>query len=71
MGIFERYLSVWVALCIAAGVALGAAMPDFFTRVAGIGYASVNLVVAILIWVMIYPMMVNVDFLLYVVIPVI
>ncbi len=62
MGLFERYLSLWVALCIAAGVGLGAALPNLFQFVAGIEYASVNLVVAVLIWVMIYPMMVNVDF---------
>lgn len=62
MGLFERYLSLWVALCIAGGVALGIAMPGFFNTVAGIEYASVNLVVAVFIWVMIYPMMVNVDF---------
>ena len=62
MGIFERYLSVWVALCIAAGVACGVAFPQLFQLVASIEYASVNLVVAVLIWVMIYPMMVNVDF---------
>ncbi|MDH3633237.1 MAG: ACR3 family arsenite efflux transporter [Gammaproteobacteria bacterium] len=62
MGIFERYLSVWVALCIAAGVACGVALPQLFQLVAGIEYASVNLVVAVLIWIMIYPMMVNVDF---------
>jgi ACR3 family arsenite transporter len=62
MGIFERYLSVWVGLCIAAGVGLGVAMPELFAAVASIEYASVNLVVAVLIWVMIYPMMINVDF---------
>ena len=62
MGIFERYLSVWVALCIAAGVACGVAFPQLFQLVASIEYASVNLVVAVLIWIMIYPMMVNVDF---------
>ncbi|WP_425405296.1 ACR3 family arsenite efflux transporter [Hwanghaeella sp.] len=62
MGLFERYLSVWVALCIVAGVALGVALPDLFQAIAAIEYASVNLVVAVLIWVMIYPMMVNVDF---------
>jgi ACR3 family arsenite transporter len=62
MGIFERYLSVWVGLCIAAGVGLGVALPGVFAGVASIEYASVNLVVAVLIWVMIYPMMVNVDF---------
>jgi len=62
MGIFERYLSVWVALCILAGVVLGVLLPGIFQLVASIEYASVNLVVAVLIWIMIYPMMVNVDF---------
>ncbi len=62
MGIFERYLSVWVALCILFGVVLGVLLPDLFELIAGIEYASVNLVVAVLIWIMIYPMMVNVDF---------
>ena len=62
MGTFERYLSVWVALCIAGGVMLGAVMPGIFESIAAIEYASVNLVVAVFIWIMIYPMMVNVDF---------
>ena len=62
MGLFERYLSLWVALCIAAGVGLGAVLPKLFEGIAGIEYARVNLVVALFIWVMIYPMMVNVDF---------
>lgn len=62
LGFFERYLSLWVALCIAGGVGLGVAVPSMFQTIAAIEYASVNLVVAILIWVMIYPMMVNVDF---------
>lgn len=62
MGIFERYLSLWVALCIAAGVSCGIVLPQLFQLVAGIEYASVNLVVAVFIWIMIYPMMVNVDF---------
>ena len=62
MGAFERYLSVWVALCILTGVVLGVLQPGIFQLVASIEYASVNLVVAVLIWIMIYPMMVNVDF---------
>ena len=62
MGLFERYLSLWVALCIAMGVAFGASIPDFVGLIASLEYASVNLVVAVFIWVMIYPMMVNVDF---------
>ena len=62
MGIFERYLSVWVGLCIAAGVGLGLLVPSAFQAIASLEYASVNLVIADIIWVMIYPMMVNVDF---------
>ena len=62
MGLFERYLSLWVALCIAVGVVSGSVFPTLFQAIAGLEYASVNLVVAVFIWVMIYPMMVNVDF---------
>ena len=62
MGLFERYLSLWIALCIVTGVSLGAIFPSFFQLIASVQYASVNLIVAIFIWVMIYPMMVNVDF---------
>ncbi len=62
MGLFERYLSLWVGLGIAAGVGLGLIVPDGFKAIAALEYAGVNLVVAVLIWVMIYPMMVNVDF---------
>jgi ACR3 family arsenite transporter len=60
--LFERYLSLWIALCIGGGVALGLLWPELFSLIAGIEYASVNLVVAVFIWVMIYPMMINVDF---------
>ncbi len=62
MGIFERYLSVWVALCIAAGVLLGNFFPDAFAVIAKLEWAHVNLVVAAFIWIMIYPMMVQIDF---------
>ncbi len=62
LGFFERYLSIWVGLCIVAGVGLGSLMPSLFQAIAHYEVASVNLVVAVLIWVMIYPMMVNVDF---------
>ncbi len=62
MGIFERYLSVWVALGIAAGVGLGLAAPGLFEAVAHLEWAHVNLVVAVFIWVMIFPMMVQIDF---------
>ncbi len=61
MGIFERYLTLWVALGIIAGVGLGLAMPPLFQTVASIEYAQVNLVVAAFIWVMIYPMMIQID----------
>ncbi|MEZ5561989.1 MAG: ACR3 family arsenite efflux transporter [Gammaproteobacteria bacterium] len=62
MGIFERYLSVWVGLSIIAGIVLGNIAPDLFGQIARLEYAHVNLVVAVLIWVMIYPMMVQIDF---------
>lgn len=62
MGVFERYLSVWVAASIIAGLFLGALFPAGFTFLAGLEYANVNILVAVLIWLMIYPMMVNVDF---------
>lgn len=62
MGVFERYLSLWVALCIVAGIGLGLVFPGLFAFLAGLEIARVNLVVAALIWVMIYPMMVQVDF---------
>ena len=62
MGLFERYLSVWIGLCILVGVLLGAWIPDSFQWIANLEYAQVNLVVAVFIWIMIYPMMVNVDF---------
>ncbi len=61
LGLFGRYLSVWVGLCIAGGVALGVWVPGLFQMVAAAEVASVNLVVAVFIWVMIYPMMVQVD----------
>lgn len=61
MGIFERFLSVWVALAIAAGVLLGLAAPAAFELVARFEWARVNLVVAVLIWLMIYPMMLKVE----------
>jgi arsenite transporter len=62
IGFFERYLSVWVALCIAAGIGLGSLLPGLFQTLARLEYGSVNFVVAILIWFMVYPMMVSVDF---------
>ncbi|QWV06644.1 ACR3 family arsenite efflux transporter (plasmid) [Pseudoalteromonas shioyasakiensis] len=62
MGVFERYLSVWVASAIAIGVGLGVVFPPLFELIAKIEIAHVNIVVALFIWVMIYPMMVQVDF---------
>jgi arsenite transporter len=61
MGIFERYLSLWVALAIAVGVGLGLVVPGAFEVVSRLEFASVNLVVAVLIWLMVYPMMLKVD----------
>lgn len=62
IGFFERYLSLWVGLCIAAGVVLGLIFPSAFQFITSLEYANVNLIIAFFIWVMIYPMMVNVDF---------
>jgi ACR3 family arsenite transporter len=61
MGLFERYLTVWVALAIVVGVILGLSIPDVFQLIAGLEFANVNLIVAVLIWVMIFPMMVQID----------
>ena len=62
MGRFERYLSLWVALCIAAGILLGRLACDSITVLSDMVWAGVNLPVAILVWLMIYPMMVQIDF---------
>jgi ACR3 family arsenite transporter len=62
MGIFERYLSVWVSLCILVGLAAGNLTPELFQWFAALEIAHVNIPVAIFIWIMIYPMMVQVDF---------
>ncbi len=62
MSLFERWLTLWVALCILAGLVLGNLAPGLFGVLAGLEYASVNLVVAVLIWAMVYPMMIAIDF---------
>ncbi|HCV17849.1 MAG TPA: arsenical-resistance protein [Alteromonas sp.] len=62
MGLFERYLSVWVGLAIITGIVLGSLAPGIFETIASVEYAHVNLVIAVLIWLMIYPMMVQIDF---------
>jgi arsenite transporter len=59
---FERYLSLWVLLCIGAGITLGQLMPQVVKTIAKLEYAQVNLPVGLLIWVMIIPMLVKVDF---------
>jgi len=62
MSIFERYLTLWVALCIVAGIALGHVFPGFFQAVGALEIAKVNLPVAALIWLMIIPMLIKIDF---------
>ncbi|RBP79640.1 ACR3 family arsenite efflux transporter [Marinomonas rhizomae] len=62
MGLFERYLTIWVGLAILAGIIAGSSIPDIFAVVASLEYAHVNFVMAVLIWLMIYPMMVQIDF---------
>lgn len=62
MGIFERFLTLWVGAAMAAGVGLGLVFPELFSLIAGFEVAKVNLLIAVLIWLMIYPMMIQVDF---------
>jgi ACR3 family arsenite transporter len=61
MGGFERFLSLWVLAAILVGLALGQVFPGLFAALAAVEYASVNLIVAVLIWAMVYPMMIGVD----------
>ncbi len=62
MGLFERYLTLWIAAAIGLGIVLGFVLPGLVHAIAGAEWAGVNLVVAVLIWAMVYPMMVGVDF---------
>jgi ACR3 family arsenite transporter len=62
MSFFERYLSVWVALCIVVGIVLGRMLPGVFETLGAMEVASVNLPVAVLIWLMILPMLLKIDF---------
>ncbi len=62
LNFFERYLTAWVALCIVVGIALGQFLPGFFQAIGGMEIAKVNLPVGILIWVMIIPMLLKIDF---------
>lgn len=59
---FERYLSLWVALCIFAGIFLGKLFPDAVNTLSKMEISQVNLPIAVLIWLMIYPMMLKIDF---------
>jgi ACR3 family arsenite transporter len=62
IGVFERYLTIWVALCIVTGVLAGQFAPRFFQAIAGLEIARVNVAVGLLIWVMIVPMLLKIDF---------
>ena len=62
MGFFQKYLFIWIALCIATGVLIGNWMPEIFRFAANLQWAHVNIVIAICIWVMVYPMMSQIDF---------
>ena len=62
LGVFERYLTLWVALCIVAGIALGSIFPGLFQAIGRAEVAQVNLPVAVLIWLMIVPMLLKIDF---------
>ena len=62
IGFFERYLTVWVALCIVTGIVLGRFFPSIFQAIARLEIAQVNIPVGILIWVMIIPMLIKIDF---------
>ena len=62
MGIFEKYLSLWIAISITIGTLLGYVWPELFKLIAKLEYEKVNLLVAIFIWVMIFPMMLNINF---------
>src|ERR1700690_994093 len=61
MGIFERYLTLWVALCIVVGIALGEGVPTLFHALGEATVAQVNLPVAVLVWLMIVPMLLKID----------
>ena len=61
MNIFERYLTIWVALCIVTGIGLGQLFPSIFQIVGRIEAAHINLPVAVLVWLMIIPMLIKID----------
>ena len=60
MGLFERYLSLWVGLAIVAGVVLGGLFPDLADWIASMQFANINLPISVLVWGMIFPMMLEI-----------
>jgi ACR3 family arsenite transporter len=62
MNVFERYLTLWVFICIVVGIALGQLAPEVFQEIAALEVAQVNLPVGLLIWIMIIPMLIKIDF---------
>ncbi|MDQ6972613.1 MAG: arsenical-resistance protein, partial [Mariprofundaceae bacterium] len=62
MGLFARYLTLWVLLCIVTGIGLGNVMPSAFHALGGMELAHINLPVAVLIWAMILPMLLKIDY---------
>lgn len=62
MNLFERYLSVWVILCMLIGIGIGKGLPEPVATLRGLEFSHINLPIAVLIWLMIYPMMLKVDF---------
>ena len=62
LGIFEKYLTLWIGLSIGIGITAGYLFPGFFNQIAKLEISEVNIIVAIVIWLMIFPMMVNIDY---------
>lgn len=62
LGFFEKYLSLWVLFCIGAGIVLGTFFPNFFLLISSLEVGGINLVIAVLVWGMIFPMMAQIDF---------
>ena len=62
MRVFEKYLTIWVSLAIFLGLFLGLSFNKFFIEIAYYSYANINLIIAVMIWIMIYPMMLSVNF---------
>ena len=62
MSFFDRYLSIWVAICIVVGIAIGKLLPIVPETLGQLEYANVSIPIAVLIWIMIFPMMLKIDF---------